>query len=93
MLVHSALLPQGLRRHSFTSKHETCYRRTFHRDGQLSLLTSTLLVWVALEALSTLTPVGSSLIEAAGVEATGIVLALVQGPTVGVGITSGSCRE
>ena len=51
-----------------------------------------MLVWVALEALSTLTPVGSSLIEAAGVEATGIILALVQGPTVGVGITSGSWR-
>ena len=45
-----------------------------------------------MEALSTLTAVGASLIEAAGVEATGIVLTLVQGATVGVGITSGSCR-
>ena len=61
--------------------------------GQTSLLTSTLLVWVSFEALSTLTPVGSSLIEAAGVEATGIILALVQGPTVGVGIASGSCSN
>ena len=67
--------------------------RTFHRKEQVSLLTSTLLVWVALEALSTLTPVGSSLIEAAGVEATGIILALVQGPTVGVGIASGTCSS
>ena len=50
-----------------------------------------MLVGVALEALSTLTPVGSSLIEAAGIEATGIILALVQGPTVGVGIAPGSC--
>ena len=58
--------------------------------GQTCLLTSTLLVWVSFEALSTLTPVGSSLIEAAGIEATGIILALVQGPTVGVGIASGS---
>jgi hypothetical protein len=45
-----------------------------------------------LEALSTLTPVRSSLIETSGVEATGIILALVQGPTVGVGIASGSWR-
>ena len=56
----------------------------------ISFLTSTLLVWVALEALSTLTPVGSSLIEAAGIEATGIILALVEGPTVGVGIAAGT---
>ena len=47
---------------------------------------------IAFKALRTLTPVGSSVIEAAGVEATGIVLALVEGATVGVGVASGSRR-
>ena len=43
-----------------------------------------------MKALRTLTSVGSSIIEAAGVEAAGIGLALVQGATVGVWITSGA---
>lgn len=42
--------------------------------------------------MSTLTPVRSSLIEAAGVEAARIILTLVQGATVGVGIASGAWR-
>ena len=51
-----------------------------------------LLCWVATVSLRTLTSVGSSVIEAAGIPATGIVLALVRGATVSVGITSGTRR-
>ena len=43
---------------------------------------------VALISLRTLASVRASVIEAAGIEATGIVLALVQGAAVGVGVTS-----
>ena len=50
--------------------------------------TYALLCRISLESLGALAPEGGSVIEAAGIEATGIVLALVQGAAVGVGVAS-----
>ena len=41
-----------------------------------------------MESLRTLTPVGGPVVEAPGVEAAGVVLALVEAAAVGVGVTS-----
>ena len=55
-----------------------------------SSCTYALLSWIALEALGALAPVGGSVVEAPGVEAAGVVLALVEAAAVGVGVTPGT---
>ena len=57
-----------------------------------SSCTYALLGWISLEALGTLTPVGGPVVEAPGVEAAGVVLALVEAAAVGVGVTPGPWR-
>ena len=57
-----------------------------------SSCTYALLGWISLEALGTLTPVGGPVVEAPGVEAAGVVLALVEAAAVGVGVAPGAGR-
>ena len=45
-----------------------------------------------MESLRTLAPVRGPVVEALGVEAAGVVLALVEAAAVGVGVTSGPWR-
>ena len=54
--------------------------------------TYALLCRISLESLGALAPEGGSVIEAAGVEAAGFVLALVEAAAVGVGVAPGPRR-
>ena len=57
-----------------------------------SSCTYALLSWISLEALGTFTPERGPVIEAPGVEAARVVLALVEAAAVGVWVTPGTRR-
>ena len=62
--------------------------RMRNHSSSIIICTYALLSWISLESLRTLTPVGGPVVEAPGVEAAGVVLALVEAAAVGVGVTS-----